>query len=57
MLFDPSSTIIALRNQRRGFDQVRLDGPVAEQRSGRPNRFRSTSVPRRRRFGVLRAAT
>lgn len=53
MLFDPSSTIIALRNQRLGFDHVRLDGPVAEHRSARPNRPRSG---RRRRFGVLRTA-
>ena len=33
MMFDPSSTIIGLRNQQLAFDQVRLDGPVADLRN------------------------
>lgn len=55
MLFDPSSTIIALRNQQLGFDQVRLDGPVSEHRPVRAGRARPAVTNRRWRFDLLRA--
>lgn len=59
MLFDLSSTIIALRNQRLGFDQVRLDGPVDEPAdrgvAGFVTPARPVEAVRRWRFDLLRA--
>lgn len=57
MLFDLSSTIIALHNQRLGFEQVRLDGPVAQSPAGRAVTARSTDAGRRWRFEWLSART
>ena len=52
MMFDPSSTIIGLRNQQLAFDQVRLDGPVADRRAPK---VAAVSTERRFRFRLLRA--
>lgn len=53
MLFDPSSTIIAMRSQRMGFDQVRLDGPVRAHRPARVGRTRPAAMNGRWRFDLL----
>lgn len=55
MMFDPSSTIIALRRQQVSFDHVRLDGPVASHRAAPAGRARTVATGRRWRFGLLRA--
>jgi hypothetical protein len=55
MMFDPSSTIIGLRNQQLAFDQVRLDGPVADRRAPRAPKVAPASTERRFRFRLLRA--
>ena len=55
MMFDPSSTIIGLRNQQLAFYQVRLDGPVADRRAPRAPKVRPVPTERRFRFRLLRA--
>jgi hypothetical protein len=54
MVFDPSSTIIALRKQQLSFDHVRLDGPVTEHRASRTGHARVAATGCRWRFELLR---
>lgn len=55
MLFDLSSTIIAMRQQRLGFAQVRLDGPVSQGPAARAGAVRPTDTGLRWRFDSLGA--